>query len=99
MCNVYSQVERAFKSFILGTYKAPTAFSNENVWGSMEDFRGMLLELNDDHWGRILDSLGLQDDQYGNQVEMDDLSTLSAYRGGLVGFDSPLKGEGASYSS
>jgi hypothetical protein len=42
-------------------------------------------------------SLGLRDDQYGNQVDMDDLTALSVYRGGLVGF--ALKDRGQSDSS
>jgi hypothetical protein len=48
--NAYSQVERAFKSFIDGTFKAPPQFSNEFTWQSLEDFRVVLARLEPEHW-------------------------------------------------
>ena len=85
-CTTYSQVEHAFKAFIQGTYKEPPQFSNENVWHSLEDFRKSLLHLDSLQWDRILDVHELPEERYVNNVKY---STLSAYRGGLVGFSSP----------
>jgi hypothetical protein len=63
------------------------------MWEAMEDFRQALHPLNTDQWGRILGSLRPQDNQqYDNQVDIDDLEIFSAYCGGLVDFASPLKG-------
>ncbi|KAH9075524.1 hypothetical protein EDB83DRAFT_2549232 [Lactarius deliciosus] len=43
-------VERAFKTFVKGTYKDPPQFSNENTWRSINDFRESLLRLDAKHW-------------------------------------------------
>ncbi|KAF8257927.1 hypothetical protein EI94DRAFT_1708464, partial [Lactarius quietus] len=58
---ILTAVERAYKSFIMGTYKLPTQFSNENVWRTMDEYHKCLLQLSAGQWAQILDSLGLQD--------------------------------------
>ncbi|KAI9449193.1 hypothetical protein BJY52DRAFT_1192814 [Lactarius psammicola] len=42
---ILTAVERAFKSYIGGTFSGPLQFSDENVWRSMHDFRESLLRL------------------------------------------------------
>ncbi|KAH9029754.1 hypothetical protein EDB83DRAFT_2229847, partial [Lactarius deliciosus] len=82
-------VERAFKTFVKGTYKDPPQFSNENTWRSINDFRESLLRLDAERWDRVLGAL-----RPSNVLGADPdagLSTLSAYRGDLVSFASPMK--------
>ncbi|KAH8979320.1 hypothetical protein EDB86DRAFT_3108055 [Lactarius hatsudake] len=74
-------VERAFKTFVKGTYKDPPQFSNENTWRSINDFRESLLRLDAERWDRVLGAL-----RPSNVLGADPdagLSTLSAYRGDL----------------
>ncbi|KAI9429815.1 hypothetical protein H4582DRAFT_1825696 [Lactarius indigo] len=85
-------VERAFKTFVKGTFKDPPQFSNENTWRSINDFRASLLRLDTERWDRILGALGASD-VLGADPDAG-LSTLSAYRGDLLSFTSPMKGSG-----
>ncbi|KAI9430663.1 hypothetical protein H4582DRAFT_1823707 [Lactarius indigo] len=85
-------VERAFKTFVKGTFKDPPQFSNENTWCSINDFRASLLHLDTERWDRILGALGASD-VLGADPDVG-LSTLSAYRGDLLSFTSPMKGSG-----
>ncbi|KAI9465236.1 hypothetical protein BJY52DRAFT_1183821 [Lactarius psammicola] len=88
---ILTAVERAFKSYIGGTFSGPLQFSNENVWRSMHDFRESLLRLDFERWDHILGALGLKTEHRAKPAHLEyaDLDTLSAYRGGLV---SPVKG-------
>ncbi|KAF8257007.1 hypothetical protein EI94DRAFT_1819402 [Lactarius quietus] len=91
---ILTAVKCAYKSFITGTYKLPTQFSNENVWCTMDEYCKCLLQLSAGQWAQILDSLGLQDysERYADLTDAEDLSKLSAYWGGLMmGFASPVK--------
>lgn len=62
----------------------------------MNDFRESLLHLDTGRWDRILSALELPKEPgcrtYG--LDDEDMTTLSAYRGDLVGFESPVKGSG-----
>ncbi|KAH9051366.1 hypothetical protein EDB83DRAFT_2397699 [Lactarius deliciosus] len=82
-------VERAFKTFVKGTYKDPPQFSNENTWRSINDFRESLLRLDAERWDRVLGALRPSNVLGANPDA--GLSTLSAYRGDLVSFASPMK--------
>ncbi|KAI9438989.1 hypothetical protein H4582DRAFT_1813942 [Lactarius indigo] len=85
-------VEHAFKTFVKGTFKDPPQFSNENTWHSINDFCASLLRLDTERWDRILGALGASD-VLGADPDAG-LSTLSAYRGDLLSFTSPMKGSG-----
>ncbi|KAH9069690.1 hypothetical protein EDB83DRAFT_2580974 [Lactarius deliciosus] len=70
-------VERAFKTFVKGTYKDPPQFSNENTWHSINDFCESLLRLDAEHWDRVLGALR-PSNVLGADLDAG-LSTLSAY--------------------
>jgi hypothetical protein len=93
MLNVYSQVEHASMSFRDGTFRAPLQFLSECTWQAIELFHKLLASLQPKQWGCVLDSLGPQGEQYHNHVDQDDYEILSAYRGSLANFRSPLKGQ------
>jgi hypothetical protein len=81
-----------FMSFRDGTFRAPL-HSSEYMWQAIESFCKLLASLQPEQWGRILDLLGPQGEQYHNHMDQDDYEILSAYRGGLANFRSPLKGQ------
>ena len=85
-----------FKSFHRGVFKEPLQFSNENTWHSVNDFHESLLRLDARCWDQILGALELPKEpgskSYG--LNDDNMCTLSAYRGDLVGFLSLAKGSG-----
>ena len=88
LLNARSQVERAFNSFLDGTFNTPPLFSGDNTRASVASYRRVLTGLQPEQWGRILDSVGLQD-EHRNHVDRDNLSILSTYREGLADFGSP----------
>ncbi|KAN0140687.1 hypothetical protein V8E53_001514 [Lactarius tabidus] len=90
---ILTAVERTFKSFRDGTFRVPLQFSNEYTWQAIESFCKLLANLQPEQWGHILNSLGVQDKQHSNHMDHNDFKVLSMYRGGLVNFGSPLKGQ------
>ena len=77
-------------SFMSGTFKTPPLFSSDETWSSMETFwRDVFVGLQPTQWVRILDPLGILDEQDINHVDQYDCAILSAYRGGLADFGSP----------